>query len=84
MSDVKKKDQRDILKVNDILTYEPGGTHIDNLGKILLQNPHFISEKVTETSMVEMIGIILHEEYKLKIFRKNYKMLEIKSIQCSD
>lgn len=81
MSGVKNKEQRDLLKTNDILAYEPCGSHIENLGKLVLQNPESISDRITKPIITEIIYIILKDELKEKRKEPNDKRKERKFME---
>jgi hypothetical protein len=61
VNDIKEKEKREILKVNDPILYEAGGAFITAKSKEYYENPEFISEKITKPLMKRLLELLVSE-----------------------
>jgi len=61
VNDIKEKDKREILKVNDPILYEAGGSFITAKSKEYYENPECISEKITKPLMKRLLELLVSE-----------------------
>ena len=61
MSDLKDVKRKEMLKGNDLLTYNAGGGVVDKSGVDLVKNPERISGKITKENFEELIYALIEE-----------------------
>jgi hypothetical protein len=62
VNDIKNSEQRDELKLFDMIIYEAGGGFIDSQAKKVLDNPSLISSKVTRDIMCRAINVLMQDK----------------------
>jgi hypothetical protein len=66
VGDISSKENKDIFKVHDSIIYEAGGTYIDNMAGQMYKTPSTISDKITESLMMDVITVLIKESIKNK------------------